>query len=120
MTLGEQQRLFASLVPRLIDYAVSQGYGVTLGEAWRSPETAALYAREGKGIANSLHCERLAIDINLFDASGTYLDGSTEASAAPYIEVGTYWKTLHADARYGGDFAKRDLDHYSLTWGGVE
>jgi hypothetical protein len=44
MTLSEQQRLFATLLPKLINQALALGFEVTLGEAWRSPETAKLMA----------------------------------------------------------------------------
>ena len=64
MTLGEKQRLFTRLIGKLIEYAYGIGYELTFGDAYRSPEQAKLNAAAGKGIVNSLHCERLAIDLN--------------------------------------------------------
>lgn len=113
MSLREQQCCFAGLVAQLISWAISQGYELTLGEAFRTPEQAAWNAAHGTGIANSLHCQRLAIDLNLFK------DGMLMTTVDDYQPLGTYWKSLHADARWGGDFSKPDADHFSLTWGGV-
>ena len=110
MTLRQKQSLFVSLLARLIVYAYDQGYELTCGEAWRSPEEAARLAEAGKGIAQSLHGLRLAIDLNLFRA-GKYLS-STEAHA----DLGAYWESLHPLCRWGGRF--RDGNHYSLTHGG--
>ena len=64
------QAMFAQNVARLIEYIFKTGYYCTLGECWRSPEQAEIYVKQGKGIKNSLHCQRLAIDLNLFDANG--------------------------------------------------
>lgn len=110
MTLREHQSLFARLLPRLLDFAYNNGYEVTLGEAWRPPETAELYAKTGRGIANSLHTDKLAIDLNLFK-NGVFL-GSTE----DHRPLGEFWEALHPLCRWGGRF--RDGNHYSVTYGG--
>src|SRR6185312_8014783 len=96
--VSDLQQQFAQSVARLIQKAAELGYGVTLGEAWRSPEQAALNASHGTGIAHSLHTERLAIDLNLFK-DGLYLTDS-----APYVELGTWLKTFGPSYRFGGDF----------------
>lgn len=111
MTLRERQSLFASLVPRLIDWAFSHGYEITLGEAWRDPETAARNALRGTGTRDSLHCDRLAIDLNLFK------DGKWLSDSVSHKPLGEYWKSLHRDCRWGGDFKRPDGNHYSLTDG---
>jgi hypothetical protein len=113
MTLREQQSLFVSLVAQLIQWAYAAGYELTFSEAWRSPAEAAINAQTGAGIACSLHTERLAIDLNLFK------DGEYMSDLESYRPLGDYWKSLHPLARYGGDFASPDMDHFSLTWGGV-
>jgi len=66
MILGDQQRRFLPFVARLIDYAYSQGFELTAGELYRTPEQAALNAKSGAGIAHSLHTQRLAVDLQLF------------------------------------------------------
>ncbi len=113
MTLGEQQRVFARLVAKLINYAYDTGYELTFGEAYRTPEQAILNAGKGIGILNSLHTKRLAIDLNLFHHD-IYLQDTDS-----YEKLGKYWKTLHPLARWGGDFGKPDGNHFSLEWEGV-
>lgn len=110
MTLGEKQRLFTRLLPRLIDYAYAQGYELSLGEAYRTPEQAALNAKSGRGIGNSLHMDRLAIDLNLFK-DGVYLSDSKA-----HAFLGAYWKALNPLCCWGGDFkTNADGNHYSIT-----
>lgn len=110
MTLREKQSLFVRLVAELIRHATESGYDLTFGEAWRTPEQAALNAKSGKGISNSLHIDRLAIDLNLFQG-GTYLTG-TEA----HRFLGEWWEKQHELCRWGGKF--NDGNHYSLEHNG--
>jgi hypothetical protein len=113
LALGEKQKLFTKLVGQLIDWSYQQGYELTFGDAYRSPQQAESNAKSGKGIANSLHTQRLAIDLNLF-VNGVY-QTSTEA----YKPLGEYWKTLHPLACWGGDFTTlKDGNHFSLQHGG--
>lgn len=111
MTLSQQQRLFTRLVGELISWAYANGFELTFGEAYRTPEQAARNAKVGKGIANSLHIQRLAIDLNLF-VNGVY-QTSTEA----HRPLGEYWESLGGS--WGGRFSKPDGNHYSLERGGV-
>lgn len=113
MTLRQKQSLFAKLAAGLILHAYKLGYEVTLGEAYRPKEMADLHAQQGKGISNSLHTQRLAIDLNLFK-DGVYL--TTSEAHKP---LGDWWKKQHELCCWGGDFRpKRDGNHYSLTHGG--
>ena len=114
LTLGEKQRLFAQLVGALLRQIVVLGYECTLGEAYRTPEQAALDAAKGIGIKNSEHCKRLAIDLNLFRA-GVYLTASED-----YKPIGDWWKTQHDLCRWGGDFVSNpDGNHFSMEDAGV-
>lgn len=112
--LRTKQARFVRLVAKLIDYAYANGYELAFGEAWRTAEQAAWNAqKKGTGIVNSLHCDRLAIDLNLF-RNGTYLDGSEH-----HRPLGKYWETLAEDCAWGGRFKpKPDGNHYSLTYDG--
>jgi hypothetical protein len=112
MTLGEKQRLFTKLVGMLIEFAYANGYELTFGDAYRSPEQAKQNAAAGKGIANSLHCERLAIDLNLF-RHGKYLTDS-----ADYKPLGEFWESLGADCAWGGRFTRPDGNHFSIKHAG--
>jgi hypothetical protein len=95
MSLSELQRLFVKLVGLLIDHAYSQGYELTFAEAFRTPEQAQWDFEHHTGIVNSLHCVRLAIDLNLF------VDGVYQTDGAAYAPLGAFWKTLHPSAAGG-------------------
>lgn len=113
--LSNQQQAHSRNVAKLIEYIYAQGYSCSLGEAWRSPEQAALYAKEGKGIVDSLHCDRLAIDLNLFSPSGVFL-----SNVADYSSFGAYWETLDPHNRWGGRFKRVDADHFEYNPNGVQ
>ena len=112
MTLSEKQKLFTRLVAKLIEFAYEQGYGLTFGEAWRPPEMAAIYAKQGKGIKNSLHTKRLAVDFNLF------IDGEYCTKSEDYMMLGAYWESLHPLCQWGGRF--NDGNHFSMEHEGVK
>lgn len=108
MTLGQKQRLFTRMLADLIRFAYEHGYELTVGEAYRTPEQAALNAASGKGIANSLHTVRLAIDLNLFK------DGQFLQTTEDHKPLGEFWESI--GGAWGGRF--RDGNHYSLEWEG--
>ena len=114
MTLGEKQRRFTGLVGKLITWAYDNGYELTFGDAYRSPDEAARNAQVGKGIANSLHTKRLAVDLNLF------IDGQYKNLSEAYRPLGEYWKSLDPEARWGGDFTRPDGNHFSMEFEGVK
>ena len=111
--LAEQQDLFAQDVIKLLLWLKSKGYNYSLGEVLRTPEQAAIYAKEGKGIINSLHCKKLAIDINLFDKDYKYITDILE-----YQNAGLYWESLNRLNKAGSLFvlkhggSKVDADHF--------
>lgn len=107
MKLYQQQALFAQDVAKLILWVQQKGKMVTLGEAMRSVQQAQIYAKEGKGIQDSLHCQRLAIDLNLFGPDGTYLSATKD-----YKELGDYWEKLDPLNRWGGTFSRADGNHF--------
>ena len=112
-SLGERQRVFVYLVAKLIQFAYDHGYELSFGEAYRSPQEAARLAAAGLGITNSLHTDRLAIDLNLFK------DRKLLERSEDYAALGTYWKTLHPLCSWGGDFTTRpDGNHFSVSYGG--
>lgn len=116
MNLSDLQKTFSQDAARLIQKAKELGFEVTLGEAWRTPEQAEWNAQHGLGIKESVHCQRLAIDLNLFK-DGEYL---TNDSTGAYRALGEWWKTLGPDHCWGGDFHPLvDLDHFSITPDGV-
>lgn len=121
MTLGEKQRLFATLVPRLIDKAHALGFLVTLGDAYRDPRVFGTVGADGPvvdgkrvayGHIKSAHKLRLAIDLNLFS------DGVFVATTEGHQPLGEWWEQQHELCRWGGRF--QDGNHYSLEHDGVK
>lgn len=141
--LLQKQNDFLVCQAELVLHVRGLGYLLTAGELWRSDEQAEINAigdvrrtalatlcyetepdlsrallNNGKayGIRNSLHALRLAFDGNLFVfENGVWVP----ASVSEYIPLGVYWKTLHPLARWGGDFARPDSQHFSLEHNGV-
>ena len=112
MTLSEKQQLFTVMVASLIHWAEEHGYRLTFGEAYRTPEQAALNAKKGSGISNSLHTQRLAVDFNLF------VNGQYKTRTEDYLPLGEYWESL--GGAWGGRFKSRpDGNHFSLEHNGV-
>jgi hypothetical protein len=105
MTLGEKQRKFTRMVGQLIAWSYEHGYELTFGDAYRDPAQAKANAAAGKGIASSLHCVRLAIDLNLFK------DGVYQTTTEAYTPLGEYWESL--GGAWGGRF--NDGNHFSLA-----
>lgn len=113
MSLRQVQSEFAALVPRLIDHAVSLGYEVTLGDAYRDPRVhGAMGVAGGYGGANSNHKLRLAIDLNLF-RNGAFLQSTED-----HRPLGEWWEQQHPRASWGGRFRRADGNHYSFEYEG--
>ncbi len=112
-TIGQKQKLFARLVPRLIDKAHELGFEVTLGDAYRDARAfGKLGQRIAYGNAFSCHKLRLAIDLNLY-RGGVYL-----TSTEDHRVLGEWWEKQAPDACWGGRF--EDGNHYSLTHDGLK
>ncbi len=116
MTLLQKQIAFTKLIPRLIDYCFNRNFEAVLGEAYRPPETVALYAEQGRGSKTSLHPDKLAIDLLLF------INGNLLTKTESYEDAGTYWESLSTDevkTVWGGRFKSRpDGNHFSVEWQG--
>jgi hypothetical protein len=116
MSLVNLQIAFAQNVARLILHIAEMGYSCTLGEAWRTSEQAAIYAKKKIGILNSLHRERLAIDLNIFKGNEYLTDGQK------FREIGKFWCSLDPRNRWGGDWdgdgvqdpSDRDGNHFEM------
>lgn len=100
-------------VGRLIAWAYEQGYELTGGEYERSVLQAMANAHDGKGIANSLHLIKLAIDFALFR------DGVNLTKFEDWLPLGEFWESLDPLCAWGGRFHSPDCDHFSITYGGV-
>ena len=117
MKIKQKQMIFMELLPRLIDRAHKLGFGVVGGHLFRSKKTAAAYAKDGSGIANSLHTKCLAIDLNLFRGA-KYLTDSDD-----YKELGAWWESqgqnYGVETAWGGRFKRQDGGHFSIAHKGV-
>lgn len=109
MSLGARQRKFTLMIAQLIQYAYCQGYELTFGDAYRDPR---VHGEVGEKLsyssANSLHKQRLAVDLNLFR------DGKFLTRTEDHRELGEYWEEI--GGAWGGRFD--DGNHYSLEYQG--
>jgi hypothetical protein len=113
MRLGEKQRLFMRLLPRLLDKAHELGFEVTGGDLYRDPRVHGdLGVRKSYSHPNSAHKVRLAIDLNLF-REGEFLQMTED-----HRELGEWWEKQHELCRWGGRF--NDGNHYSVEHNGVK
>ena len=112
MTLREKQSLFASYLTTLLVWLREHDYELSFDEAYRPPELAEQYCQHGKGSLHSLHCCKLAMDLNVFT------DGKLLQTKADWLPIGNYWKSLDPECRWGGDFTGKtagDFRHFSLA-----
>jgi hypothetical protein len=111
--LSTKQQRFTTMLGHFLCWIASHpGWGVTMGEGHRPGWVAQEYARQGKGIVNSNHCRRLAVDL-MFFRNGTY-----QTDPAAYLPLGEYWESL--GGAWGGRFPNRDAVHFSLEHNGVK
>ena len=103
--LGTKRKLFTKCVCKLLQVMLEAGYEPMIG-------------KDGmKHMANSLHFDGLAVDIDL-TKNGVYLDKTSDHEV-----FGRYWEGLDADCYWGGnglkqDGLKNDGNHYSVTMDG--
>ena len=97
MSLGSEQRKFALHIALLIIYAYREGYEITVGD---------FFAHDGH-VKDSFHYKKLAADLNLFK-DGVYLTKTED-----HAPLGKYWKSLDSENTWGGDFKRKDGNHYS-------
>jgi hypothetical protein len=87
-----------------------QGYFPSFGEAWRTEWQAQWYEDHNMGIADSLHRDRMAVDIIIRKEDGTQISNDE------YMRCGTAWLALDPKNEYGGSW--QDYQHFSRGWGG--
>lgn len=115
LNLIQKQKQFPGLLCQLIAFAIAGGYEITFGEVWRPASVAAANQRAGTGILHSLHCIRLAVDLNVFK------DGKLLTRSAQYLALGEFWESLsteHLKCCWGGRFS--DGNHFSIEHNGVK
>lgn len=121
MKLGDKQRLFVRLFAEFVLWCYANDYELSDGEAYRTPEQAALNAARGTGISNSLHTKRLARDVNLFKDSSLDADEDVyQPDSEAYRPLGEKWESMHPLNRWGGRFSRPDGNHFSMEHEGVK
>ena len=104
-------RLTALLIAKAAElYPAKDGYRLGWGEALRTPEQAQWNHDHGLGTLNTLHRDRLALDIEIRK------DGVPVNKGFIYKPLGDYWESLDPACSWGGDFM--DIYHFSLAYGG--
>lgn len=98
MSLRKEQSRFVGMIAKLLFWAELMGYELTFGDAW---------AHDGHK-DNSLHYDRLAIDLNLFK------DGEYLISTEDHRPLGEFWESIGGS--WGGYYG--DGNHYSLAYQG--
>lgn len=85
MTLGEHQEAFSVDLVKLINKAHSLGYGVRIGEVFRTAEQQEIYVKTGRSKTyNSMHLKKCAADLHFTK------DGELVYPA----ELGRFWEDL--------------------------
>lgn len=96
---------FRMAVEELLERLRAAGYHPVLHETYRTPERAAALAEGGSGIAQSMHCLRIAADVicsrHAYDCGKHGCDFYQRLGAAAE-RLGMTW---------GGRWPKRDLVH---------
>lgn len=121
MTLREERVLFTKLLGQLINFAFSQGWELAIDEARViTPRAAFKLGTQEKILVtdavhkhNSKHHSGLAVDLNL------YIDGKwiSDGGHPTWTVLGEFWESLDPATTWGGRFAKRDSNHFSLNEG---
>jgi hypothetical protein len=114
MSLNAKQARFTYCIAQLIVWAKEElGVDLIGAELYRTPEQAEIYFKQGKGIKNSVHRKKLALDMYVLK------DGKIVWDGPEYDQIAVKWRSLDPDARWGGDFRRRDVYHYSFMHRGV-
>jgi len=101
MSLVDKQDKFAGMVSLLVAYMRFKGFQVSYGDAYRDD-------RVTYGHPRSTHRSRLAVDLNLFKG-GVYL-----ADGDDHNHFHDLWDLIG-----GAERIDKDLNHYSLSHGGL-
>lgn len=111
MTEEQYQAVFTRTICQFTLWLFDQGYEVTDGEAYRTPEMVAIDVQKGAGISTSLHPHRRARDMNIF-LKGIFLQTKSDLQI-----LGDKWESMSQEGmtcRWGGNFTKPDTDHFSM------
>jgi peptidoglycan L-alanyl-D-glutamate endopeptidase CwlK len=108
MSLSQEQAAFLLDVCKLINFATEQGWMITGGELYRTPEQQEIYLKTGRSkTMASNHLKRCAVDLNFFK------DGKLVWDKNQIAPIGAYWESLNEKNRWGGNFKSLiDVPHF--------
>lgn len=113
MSLVEQQGIFLVHVRELIGRATELGFVVTGGELYRTLDQQRIHVESGRSkTLDSLHLERLAIDLNFFlpDPDGALKLTYDREQIRP---LGEFWEGLDPANEWGGNWTNfKDVPHF--------
>lgn len=108
MSLVIEQDAFLQDVAKLIVFCKDNGWVVTGGELFRTPEQQAIHIKAGRSkTMSSNHMRRCAIDLNFFK------DGELTYDKVALQPVGDFWESLHPKNSWGGNWNSfKDIPHF--------
>ena len=108
MSLVVEQAQFLMDVCKLVVFATKQGFVVTGGELFRTPEQQEIYMKTGRSkTMNSYHLKRCAVDLNFFK------EGKLIYDIKALAPVGAYWESLNQKNSWGGNWNSfKDVPHF--------
>jgi len=114
MTMVNEQHAFLQDVAKLLQEAEKQGFMVSGGELFRTPDQQAIYLKTGRSkTMASKHLQRLAIDLNLFVKKA---DGSAALTydILTLKPLGDFWEKLSPGKNsWGGNWNSfKDVPHF--------
>jgi peptidoglycan L-alanyl-D-glutamate endopeptidase CwlK len=104
MKLGEHQEAFSKDLVKLLSKAHELGYGVRIGEVYRTAEQQAIYLKTGRSkTSNSMHLKKCAADLHFIrggqlcypEALGRFWE-----SLDPLNQAGMFWKNFKDDPHF--------------------
>jgi len=119
--LKKLQIEFSDAVTDLFTWCRKNDIKIRYGETYRSPEEAERLYKKGVGAKISAHTNRLAVDF-IF-CKKDMLGNVSDCGRDIYLDAGKFWKLLHSNARWGGDFKNAkydDIYHFSFEYKGVK
>jgi hypothetical protein len=120
LKLWQARCAFTRAIAALLLWADSEpsmaGYEIAFGEGLVAITDAVDGDHDGPHLAGGAHYTGLGVDLLVYRTTtgGFIADGSHPA----YRALGGQWRRLHWMARWGGDFATPDPDHFSFSWDG--
>lgn len=119
MRLSDEQAEFTSDLCKLITFAKSLGFKVTLGEVERTEYQQAYYVAHGRSKTMlSMHLKKCAGDLNFYkiftpSIKETWVNGMGKDAIKILEPVGRYWESLNEKNEWGGFWTSFiDIPHF--------